>query len=402
VKRAAPLLALIALVGCSYPHLIEDGKVDERYLARVQRNVARVTSLSVGEAVPYAVISEAQARAKFEKDLDRELTADAAVAQAKALRAFGFVRGPLDVRKVLLDLLAEQAAAFYDPVEKKYFFIDKHVSLGFSGWVTCWATNRDLPNEITAAHELVHALQDREHDLDKWWRGAGDDEDAQLARQAVIEGEATYFGLLAMGLKDVDIERDDLLEGGSGDAFERAPPVLRELLVFPYWAGYALARSAREIKHERDLWKDPPSSTWEVLHRKRPPRAAALSLEERSLDAPWKLVRENTLGAFLAGVLLGRTDTPGWIADRYRVFEDGERLALVWIVELDRPDEAAAFAEAYRRFQVGKRSGAKSIELAGTRVTIVEAPDEETLRALSAPPPRPSPAPRERESPPGK
>jgi len=346
VKRAL-LLLVLALAGCSYRHLIKDGEVDSKYLARIQTNVAHVTSLARGASVPYAVITEAEAREKFQRDLDRELPEERARSLAKALRAFGFVKGPLDVRRTMLDLFSEQAAGFYDPVEQKYFFVARHVPLGFTTWLACWTTDRDLPNEVTAAHELVHALQDRAFGLDAYWKAAGDDDDAQLARQAVIEGEAVDYGFLAMGLtKAVDLGREDLLEGGTGAAWERAPPVLRELLVFPYWAGYDLARAARHAK--RDLWKDPPPSTAEVLHPEQVLARPAVAAPAPALGPEWKLVRENTLGAFLAGVLVGRADTPRWLGDRYRVYEDGSgRLALFWTVVFDQEAAAADFAKLY-------------------------------------------------------
>lgn len=383
MKLAGLLAASLVLAGCSYRHLIEDGKVDEKYLARIQANVARVTSLSVGEPVPYAVISVAEARAKFARDLDREIPAAEADEQAKTLRAFGFVTGPLDLRKVMIDLISEQAAAFYDPLEKKYFFIDRPLAGGFSVWLACWLVNRDIPNELTASHELVHALQDREHDLEKWWKAAGDDEDAQLARHAVIEGDAMHYGFLAMGLKDVELEREDLIEGATGEAIDRAPQVMKELLVFPYWAGYKFARAARAVEH--DPWKKPPGTTAEILDRESPAgaRRGRIVLADSKVGGGWTLVRENTLGAFLAGELSGRRGTPGWIDDRYRIFEDaGGQLALAWALEFDREENATAFAMSYSRVQRAKGVKEATVELAGRTVAIAEAPDGETFRVL--------------------
>jgi hypothetical protein len=88
----------------------------------------------------------------------------------------------------------------------------------------------------------------------------------------------------------------------------------------------------------------------------------------------------------MAGVLTGGADTPGWLADRYRVLEDSKgRLALGWSLFFDTHANAHAFAEGYRHAQRKKwqRMGQKaSVEVSGCWVSVAEAPDEETFRAL--------------------
>jgi hypothetical protein len=256
-------------------------------------------------------------------------------------------------------------------------------------WFASWATNRDLANEMSAAHELVHAIQDQAYDLESYLHAVRENDDATLARTAIVEGEATYYGFLAMGLKDLEIVREDLVDGGS-ESLERAPPLLRELLVFPYWAGHSFTRARLSAgfgsRLRRDPWKQPPASTAQLLHPdlwidgKDPP---PLRLADVPVPEGWKLARENVLGAFLTGVLTGGADTPGWVADRYRVYEDAAgRLALSWVLFFDTERQARAFAEAYRRFQGAKGVKESRIEVAGCWVVVAEAPDAETLRAL--------------------
>ena len=44
---------------------------------------------------------------------------------------------------------------------------------------------------MTLSHELTHALQDQNWDLESYLHAARDDDDATAARQAVVEGYAT-------------------------------------------------------------------------------------------------------------------------------------------------------------------------------------------------------------------
>ncbi len=389
--RPALGVVLLALAGCSYPHLIEDRKLDEDYLARIEAGTAHVCSIVPTKPIPHEVITVGKAREKFAHTIDEELKPDETEAYGRTLQAFGFTNEKADLRASALDMLAEEVAAFYDPVEKKFFIIDRDVSVGFWGWFACWVTNRDLVNEVTASHELVHAFEDQVHDLDKYWKAEGDNDDATLARQAVIEGEAVYFSLRYLGIKgDIDLSREDLLDQ-TGPAMESAPRVLRELLVFPYWAGYGFEKTLRPPPEAKDApifdpWKHPPRSTAEVIHPERylgddvPPR---LRLGHARAPDGFALVRENVLGAFLAGVLVGDSDARGWVADRYRVFEDTKgRLALAWALRFDTPEDATAFADRYRRFQATKGVKEAAVWVVGDSVAVAEAPDPGSFAAV--------------------
>src|SRR5205814_8288085 len=76
------------------------------------------------------------------------------------------------------DLLAEQAAAFYDYKKKRLFVLD--------------STKADNEQQIALAHELAHALADQQHPLRKFMND-GDGDEQSTARQAVIEGQATWL-----------------------------------------------------------------------------------------------------------------------------------------------------------------------------------------------------------------
>ena len=90
---------------------------------------------------------------------------------------------------MILDLLMEQVAGFYDPFAGKLYIAD-------------W-----LPLEMqrpALAHEIEHALQDQHFDLKRFASPIKDDGDRQLARSALVEGDGTAvmleFQAQAMGL----------------------------------------------------------------------------------------------------------------------------------------------------------------------------------------------------------
>lgn len=400
-----PIFALVLaalLAGCSYPHLVDKGKIDEPYFQRVADGTARTRGIPFEKPVPHEVISEALAREKLAKIIERDLPKGEVEAQVRAFEAIGFGKAVADPRGRTVALAAEQAAAFYDPIEKRFYVLDRSVpgltgaALGFASWLS----KRDLAAELVVSHELVHALQDSRYDIESYDKVPGND-DAELAHDAVVEGDATIASFRYLDLS-VELRREDLLDS-PGEAFEHAAPVEREALVFPYYGGVTFLNAlAKAGAAARDPWREPPRSTAEVLHPEKylkREKARALSFGEAAAPRGWRLLRENTLGELLLKVLLeGAKETKddaaklaaGWASDRYRVFENEKthELALAWSIAFETADGARAFVAAYRKLAAAaKKTGEASIAtLTGERqVAIVEAPDGATLFAIGLP-----------------
>jgi len=53
---------------------------------------------------------------------------------------------------------------------------------------------------MVMAHELTHALQDQHFDIEPWVKAARPNDDAEMAREAVLEGSA-MAGMLEYELK---------------------------------------------------------------------------------------------------------------------------------------------------------------------------------------------------------
>src|SRR5579864_4539035 len=106
------------------------------------------------------------------------------------LKKFGLLPRDFDLEKLLVDLLREQVAGYYDPKTKTVNLLD-------------WVPMEE--QEPVMAHELTHALQDQTINLQKWMKKGEKDlgeikhdptpedienDEMDNARQAVVEGQA--------------------------------------------------------------------------------------------------------------------------------------------------------------------------------------------------------------------
>ncbi len=396
MARAAAALFALALCGCSYPELVRDGAVDAEYLERIAAETAALRELPLERPIPHRLITLEQARAQLQASVAAQDRA-ALAAEAKALVAFGLAPPGFDLPALLVDLQTEQAAGFYDTAEETLFLVDRELPGASSAWFLSWLLERDVVGELTASHELVHALQDRRYDLDAFLEGSGEPAplgaDARLARRALVEGDATYwsFRFVLRGLSatpdDLELPREELLAGTEGEAFTRSPRAIQEALLFPYVDGLKFMQRVA-VLGER-LWEQPPASTEQVLHPDRYIRGD-LPLTVSLLSAPpegWDVVREETLGELGLFTILAHTElepepraraAEGWGGDRYWVLErraDGA-LAVVWALELDRTRDADELERPLGRALAALPGRAHRLERLGDRALAVAiAPD---------------------------
>src|ERR1700688_3819994 len=104
-----------------------------------------------------------------------------------SMKKLGFLPREFNLREFLVKSTGQQVAAYYD---------DETKTISMLNWVP---PDRQEP---ILAHELTHALQDQNYDLAKWMKaatkptsdqaksGAPLDGDSQIARKAVVEGQA--------------------------------------------------------------------------------------------------------------------------------------------------------------------------------------------------------------------
>jgi hypothetical protein len=130
---------------------------------------------SPGAPPPILIKSRDDTRRFIQQEMDRRYSAARLESERKGMVAWGLIPATYDLRRLFVDLMEEQIAAYYDPVTKVMVVGD---------WLS--------PDQQQAAimHELVHALQDREISLDAFITPHPGQGDQLLARQALMEGEA--------------------------------------------------------------------------------------------------------------------------------------------------------------------------------------------------------------------
>src|ERR1043166_9845630 len=149
-------------------------------------------------------------------------------AEELTLKKFGLVPEDFDLAKSTVDLMTEQAAAFYDYDKKKLFITESTPS---------------ETQEPVLAHELSHALADQSFNLAKFIRQGRKSDDGATARLAVMEGQATWMmseflahkvGQTLKGSPNLVTMMSTMSEGGGGQypVFDNSPLYLRLSLVF--------------------------------------------------------------------------------------------------------------------------------------------------------------------------
>jgi len=313
---------------------------------------------SAGSPPPVVVRSRSETRRFLDQELNRKYPPAQIEAEQKSMIAWGLAPPDFDLRAFFLDLMEEQAAAYYDTVGKVMVLAD---------WLT--------PEQQQAAlvHELVHALQDREIALDRFITPSRGQGDQLLAREALIEGEAVALslelmlkpqGLDLLKIPDLSAIQQLIAAQSAGPVFDRAPRFLKDLLLFPYTHGLAFAHQVRQRRPwsaMSALYRDPPRSTTQILHpaklfdQRQDPLAIALPDLSAALAPGWRRVDEDEMGEWALGEVLAghmgeaaaRRLAEGWRGDRYQVWEASPALLLVYRVAWESEPIAEAFAQAY-------------------------------------------------------
>src|SRR5262249_5059823 len=267
----------------------------------------------------------------------------------------------------MVDLLTEQIAGLYDPKAHEFYVAD-------------WIPIAD--QRMVMAHELTHALEDQHFQIEAWVKAARPNDDAELARESVLEGSAmaAMVDYLLQGtgrsLKDLPDIDPSMLIGDleSTPELKKAPPFLKDALLFPYLDG--LNFSAAVLKPAgwsalSGVFSKPPVSTQQILHPElyragKVPASVALPAMEATLGQDWAKLEENAMGEvgwnevlkqFLGEAKATSTST-AWDGDRYLVYEQKKtkRLLLVTRLRLASEEQTNHFFELYSEVLEKKHS----------------------------------------------
>jgi hypothetical protein len=390
-------------------------KTSPQVLTLIEETMAGIRALPLHRPVVYRAMARKGLRDFIAAKMRAQYTGDELRNYQAALVRMRLLPDGISLSGMITELLSEQIAAFYDS--------ETHELCTFEG-----LNLRRNVERMIVAHEVVHALQDQNFNLGALALRRKDNDDLALAAAALVEGDANYH--MGIYLRTHFRMRELLgdlrfLFSQQTDKLLSAPVFLRETLLFPYQEGQnfvAELHARGGVEAVNRAFARPPQSTEQVLHPEKylegkdPPKPVVIRLK----PAPgWRWIHENVVGelgvrAHLTPLLdLERASrvAEGWGGDRYVVYEVREPAGgwvLVWRSVWDTPGDAREFFDAMEavfrdRFggpETGGPSAAKNssaaalfysfasqkqaLVLRGDAVTLVDAPDNATLRGVLA------------------
>jgi len=343
----------------------------------------------------------------------------------KVVKILGLYRGPEieDYRELAKMVVQSQAAAYYDPPSNTFYVVMQNLP--------------EMMLHTVFAHELYHGFQDQHFNLDGYYvsQGRGKlNDDELLARQAVVEGEATYvmmlwslkqmFGQLPdAAMLDMSIKMQanmsiaqllEMVKSGAGlqaaqgdmqqavQAMDDIPPFMLETMLGAYLKGLRFVYAIQKHGWQKvaELYTTPPVSSEQILHPEKwlsgeiPVRIVWPHLADAPLFKTWHVLEQNTLGELQWRIIFaehemrdaGMQAAAGWQGDRYAVLQhnqDGQKHLLLMATAWDSDADAVEFKKAYEKLLKVKypRGERKALlEQDEQNVYIVESDGPEELR----------------------
>jgi hypothetical protein len=334
--------------------------------ATIAQQLTQISGMKLKHAVPCDFITKDKIN-QFLKDRVKDVAKpDEIRAEELTLKKFGLVPPDFDLASTTVDLLTEQAAAFYDYDKKKLFITE---------------TTESDSQEPVLAHELSHALADQSFNLGRFIRAGSKSDDGSTARLAAMEGQATWIMSEYMAhqtgrsLKDSPslVEMmSQLTNGGGGDfpVFDNAPLYMRETLIFPYQQGMLFQNAL--IQHDgmegfAEVFRRPPVSTQQIMHPEKylaNVQPAQPALPDLHLPRGYRGLVGGTLGELDEAILLeqfagkerSKQIAPHFRGSNFELLENKKagRVVLLYAAEWDSEDSARLYFGAYREAMAKK------------------------------------------------
>ena len=338
----------------------------------VLQQVSEITGLKQLTPVKKTLRSRDEIRAYVLREMDEEKNPAERYAETRSAEAFGLIPKGFALDDFMVDLLTEQIAGLYDPKAREFYIAD-------------WIPIDD--QRMVMAHELTHALQDQHFQIEAWVKAARPNDDAELARESVLEGSAmaAMIDYLLKGtghsVEDLPAIDPSLFTGDMSKSpkLQEAPQFLKDAMIFPYFGGLTFSTAILKPSGWTGLsavFAKPPVSTRQIMHPDvyksgRLPTAVAIPSFQRLVGVDWTKIDENVMGEFgwmeiLKQFLGEKTAKPlaaAWDGDRYALYEQKQtkRLILVARLHLDSDEHAAKFFGLYSG-ALEKKYGARQNE----------------------------------------
>ncbi|MGZ4814504.1 MAG: hypothetical protein ACXVZV_03795 [Terriglobales bacterium] len=233
---------------------------------------SKVTGLPIKHPVKRKLTSRKEVE-KYVLDSFKDDESAKHLTQAEVvLKKFGLIPRDSSLEGTLLALYTEAVAGYYDPKTKTVYLLD---------WLDPEGQKPVL------AHELTHALQDQNFDLNKFMKRGKQKKtgkydvttsEAMSARVALMEGQAAAVMvdyLLAPQGQTVETNPDiaravqaGMLSDEGAPIMRKAPLYLREDLKFPYTFGLNFVLDLLKISKQKafaESFENPPLDTRQIM-----------------------------------------------------------------------------------------------------------------------------------------
>jgi hypothetical protein len=223
------------------------------------------------------------------------------------------------------------------------------------------------------AQELTHALQDQHFQIEVWVKAARPNDDAELARESVLEGSA-MAAMIDYLLKGTGHSVEDLptidpslfaADMSKSPKLQEAPQFLKDAMIFPYFGGLTFSTAILKPSGWNGLsavFAKPPVSTQQIMHPAlyksgKVPTPVEIPSFQKLLGPDWTKMDENVMGEFgwmeilkqFLGEAKAKPLAAAWDGDRYALYEQKQtkRLILVARLHVDSDEHAAQFFGRY-------------------------------------------------------
>ena len=294
------------------------------------------------------------------------------------LKKFGLLPHDFELETFLVALLKEEVAGYYDPKTKTVNLLD---------WVPI------EEQEPVMAHELTHALQDQDINLQKWMKKGDKDlgeirkdptpadienDEIDNAREAVVEGQAQammfQYAIAPTGHSIVTspalvgaMVEETMTGSPSTKVFNDAPIFMKESLTFPYTYGMdfviKLMQKGGKEKAFADVLHNPPHTTRQIMEPETylsGERIEPMRIPDFKRDfKDYKKFDIGAMGEFDVAVLieqyvgkpLSKRMYPEWRGGYYYAAKAKTNadapLGLLYVSRWSSPESAAEFAGIY-------------------------------------------------------
>lgn len=369
LRLIAFVVALVGGVTLSAQQIaVEVSPAFEAHIAELGAFAEARRGLTLPEPLPLHFPNRAELRDYLDRQLETALTQDTLDSALRFYAAFGWMPADTDLLGLLTEFYASQVGGFYDTETKEMnVVILSGRPLG---------DRLPIIEQIVFVHEYVHALQDAAFDLNTYLTEmqALENQDEQLARLALVEGDATLvmneYAVYAAQRNPLGTLTGLLLGGlqaGNLTLPPGIPTIIASELLFPYTEGEVFVRAlfnAGGWEVVNAAFSNPPTTTEQILHPEKyfsGEVGAAVRLIDSAgkLGAGWRLTDTGVFGEFYLREFLAQELTAaqaasaaaGWGGDAFHIYQHSDgRLAAMLRLEWDTPDDLAEFQTAINAY----------------------------------------------------